>query len=379
MNFDTNDQFVGLLGRQLLRSNQGEPTAGRREGATNEPNDAIARVINAYRNSSSTQGPSQIPGEASLIKRFLSTQDAKETLKSQLLVGAAAPGASTRDVRSQKTPATSSPSPKKGEKAKRSQEKEALDPKQRRGTVPCRARRMPEEHNFETAVFVLHKNMKHGEHLICSDAACRDEGVKFVYCSLCGIPVAKRNFKSRHDHARHQLDPGSRVHEGGDSKQIKKRSHASGENSKSKHSKKRRKRDHAGQLPTATANFPRDKASTANVVEPGPSRRKETKSKAPDVSADKGLTPSRRSFYWTQLLEIRPEGSNGEALGLWMDLAVLVTNSRVSERQILKSFDNLLSSVKGDRKRSRADAESSLGRGSSLSDFSSEISSSTQE
>ena len=42
--------------------------------------------------------------------------------------------------------------------------------------------------------------MSHGEELVCSYAACRDAGVKFCYCSKCQTPVAKRNFRVRHNH-----------------------------------------------------------------------------------------------------------------------------------------------------------------------------------
>lgn len=42
--------------------------------------------------------------------------------------------------------------------------------------------------------------VKHGEQLVCSYPACRNGGVKFRYCSTCKIPVAKRNFRNRHNH-----------------------------------------------------------------------------------------------------------------------------------------------------------------------------------
>ena len=42
--------------------------------------------------------------------------------------------------------------------------------------------------------------IEHGGDLVCSFSACRNEGIKFCYCSHCGIPVAKRNFRQRHAH-----------------------------------------------------------------------------------------------------------------------------------------------------------------------------------
>lgn len=35
---------------------------------------------------------------------------------------------------------------------------------------------------------------------MCSHQGCRDGGIKFCYCSRCGVAVAKRNFRKRHDH-----------------------------------------------------------------------------------------------------------------------------------------------------------------------------------
>ena len=43
--------------------------------------------------------------------------------------------------------------------------------------------------------------MKHGDELVCSFSPCRDDGVKFRYCSVCSVPVAKRNFRMRHHHS----------------------------------------------------------------------------------------------------------------------------------------------------------------------------------
>ncbi len=36
--------------------------------------------------------------------------------------------------------------------------------------------------------------------MVCSHPSCRNAGVKFRYCSFCKAPVAKRNFRRRHNH-----------------------------------------------------------------------------------------------------------------------------------------------------------------------------------
>lgn len=54
--------------------------------------------------------------------------------------------------------------------------------------------------SLQTAYFVIPETVEHGEELICSYYACRNAGIKFRYCSHCKIPVAKRNFRKRHNH-----------------------------------------------------------------------------------------------------------------------------------------------------------------------------------
>lgn len=44
----------------------------------------------------------------------------------------------------------------------------------------------------QTAYFKLPENVRHGQGLICSFPACRDRGIKFLYCIYCRDPVAKR-------------------------------------------------------------------------------------------------------------------------------------------------------------------------------------------
>jgi hypothetical protein len=92
--------------------------------------------------------------------------------------------------------------------------------------VPCRARGMDINHNFEvsedecisqnvcyscvafcshtiaqqSAYFTISEDMSHGTPLVCSYPACRDKGVKFLYCSYCKDTGAKRQFRERHNH-----------------------------------------------------------------------------------------------------------------------------------------------------------------------------------
>jgi len=72
---------------------------------------------------------------------------------------------------------------------------------------PCKARGVPGNHNAQNAYIDVPPNTPHGTIVICSHPVCLSSGRKFKYCSVCRIPVAKRNFSKRHDHGLSQTPP----------------------------------------------------------------------------------------------------------------------------------------------------------------------------
>lgn len=52
----------------------------------------------------------------------------------------------------------------------------------------------------QSAKIAIPKNVQHGDHMHCSHALCREQGIKFCYCSFCEKPVAIQNFRIRHHH-----------------------------------------------------------------------------------------------------------------------------------------------------------------------------------
>ena len=64
----------------------------------------------------------------------------------------------------------------------------------------------------QTAYFQIPKDIKHGDFLVCSYPACRNRGVKFLYCSFCKDAVAKRNFRNRHYHEDYKKEGNSGSH-----------------------------------------------------------------------------------------------------------------------------------------------------------------------
>jgi len=65
---------------------------------------------------------------------------------------------------------------------------------------PCKARGVPDNHNARNAYIDVPPDAGHGAIVICSHPVCSASGRKFRYCSVCMIPVAKRNFSKRHAH-----------------------------------------------------------------------------------------------------------------------------------------------------------------------------------
>lgn len=187
--------------------------------------------------------------------------------------------------------------------------------------VACKARRMAPDHNVETAYFELHDNMKHGEHLLCSYPQCASEGVKFCYCRFCRKPVAKQNFKSRHDHGDSEADPKHGVAE-------REQHESDGGSSSSSESSA----TSMGRKPSAT--------------ERRPGRRTENEHKTrTTVGGTAKLSDHMKQRYWDQLLLIRPQLQKDEHISQWMDTVVLVSEPNVLEQEASRSFDRLLSRI----------------------------------
>jgi hypothetical protein len=51
------------------------------------------------------------------------------------------------------------------------------------------------DYSLKSAYFTISKDTRHGDKMICSHQFCREGGFKFIFCSVCKIPVAKRKFK----------------------------------------------------------------------------------------------------------------------------------------------------------------------------------------
>lgn len=137
------------------------------------------------------------------------------------------------------------------------------------------------------------------------DPACRNAGVKFRYCSHCKAPVAKRNFRRRHNHGLTNEEDHS-AHD--DSEVEDTRVVGAGDERKMKEPQSK-------------------KIKTADVVPPGTnsSTRQELVNEGPVNEVDK-LGQNRR-LLWASLLEERPLTSDGESLSEWIDKVLLISDA----------------------------------------------------
>ena len=190
--------------------------------------------------------------------------------------------------------------------------------------VPCRARRMPLDHNFKTAHFAIPEDVQHGADLVCSYSACRDGGVKFRFCSWCRIPVAKRNFRMRHDHT------GEPKPEGGIKSLVDFNngcipSHVVGKN-----------KDKGTTNSSAVAKTRPEAPDGDNKPAARLGSVKSNEERLPDPRLSRGavLTEEERRKLWATLIVARPSANDGDAMTLWIRRVLKVSNPLTSPEEV---------------------------------------------
>lgn len=191
--------------------------------------------------------------------------------------------------------------------------------------VPCRARRMPLDHNFKTAYFVISDTIKHGEELVCSYPTCRDGGVKFRFCSWCPrVPVAKRNFRQRHDHTDEPEPEGGAegvvaANEGGVPAQATVISDET-ENKAKKASK-----------PSAIL-VAKPSYSSGSYQAPKAQQSERKQAQTPVTYSD-NVTEEKRKCQWAALITERPDTTDDEAMSAWINRVLMVSSSPKASTQ----------------------------------------------
>jgi hypothetical protein len=180
-------------------------------------------------------------------------------------------------------------------------------------------------------VFEIPRDVKHGENLQCSFPQCRNEGVKFCYCLICGIPVAKRNFRQRHEHA------GAVAAK--DKRQVRQRSNGKSHATAVDASPPPRKRQHpqgrsheddphrnpVGQRAAEQAHGQRNhKAPMENLV----FQRRSGLQPETFVDSSNGDEMDRLR-RWTALLRRRPLDTQGDEMSKWLFAVLEISDTSV--------------------------------------------------
>jgi hypothetical protein len=145
---------------------------------------------------------------------------------------------------------------------------------------------------MKSAYLSISKNTRHGDKMICSHQFCREGGHKFIFCSTCRIPVAKRKFKH----------------------------HA-----------------HLSQISSAASS------STATHA------RGETDSVQSDssvsASMEQDIPSPKRVEAWNRLLLTRPPKDDREAFAKWMEDIFLVSSRQTFDHHCVPNIPALLAAL----------------------------------
>jgi len=213
--------------------------------------------------------------------------------------------------------------------------------------IPCRARGMNMDHNFETAYFTISEDMKHGSPLVCSYPACRDKGVKFLYCAFCKDTGAKRQFRERHNH-------------GADDETVRRSSQVSQTPTETPSTSVTKVPRAGGKLKTAPGTsdnktLPIGKRTTMEVVaaathNTNTSMEDATTSsigrrKGPLQDLDEAIAQSaidvedERMKVWTALLSSRPKDNNDDGIASWLMNAMAVSDVSRPIKEVVEELE----------------------------------------
>lgn len=217
-------------------------------------------------------------------------------------------------------------------------------PRKRQITLrfPCKARGVMENHTPSTAYVDVPPRAEHGTILLCSHPVCAASGRKFRYCSVCLVPVAKRNFGKRHSHGLHQGPPAPPSTDDDDSSfQQTKRQRLESLGSLGEALRLALEQDHQHELANATSKEQEQIPKTV-VIDVAPSV---TETLA-EVSAGSvgestfrgGLTDQER--MWLDLFRSRPAISNEADVRTWMDAILRTVDLKAAQPQNVETRDD---------------------------------------
>ncbi|KAL3910440.1 MAG: hypothetical protein SGARI_002124, partial [Bacillariaceae sp.] len=181
-----------------------------------------------------------------------------------------------------------------------------------------------------TAYFEIPEGLKHGDPLICSYPECRNRGVKFLYCTFCKDPVAKRNFRNRHNHG---------MTTEGDSSETKSKASTSAAGGPAKVTSGSSASDGSG-------------SSEGKTIRKGDGNKKRSAAAAAlaDLSASEHpavrnklarleMTDPDRAKAWQLLLPTRPQAENEECMSAWLMRVMAVSDTARPISEVLSNLE----------------------------------------
>lgn len=214
--------------------------------------------------------------------------------------------------------------------------------------LPCRARGMPSDHNFEVRIrlfsientifvllpdsltlvffyeflknahFEIPATVRHGEELLCSYDTCRHAGVKFRYCAVCHLPVAKRNFHQRHSHGQQMYtscaNPAMLLAESDAAPKAKLSKKQKKLRKKNKNKEQRRLSNDGGGFTTGLADHATSRPGIATDTD---GERKPPGEFKPPPNVENEISFARQ-WRWASLLGERPKSKDSEKMSAWL-------------------------------------------------------------
>jgi hypothetical protein len=137
----------------------------------------------------------------------------------------------------------------------------------------------------QTAYFVIPPaRAEHGGNLVCSYPSCQAGGIKFCYCSTCGIAVARRNFRQRHDHNQQFKDQ-------------KKKSKGSSSNMYSSETPPNHGQDQQANMDTTRILLPAERADASRNEKKGKKKKSNKKKTASSCESSSDELSSGATFH----------------------------------------------------------------------------------
>ena len=182
----------------------------------------------------------------------------------------------------------------------------------------------------QTAYFEISEGLKHGDPLICSYPECRNRGVKFLYCTYCKDPVAKRNFRNRHNHGMTTAE--------GDSSETKSKASANTANGPAKVTSGSSASDGSGSSEGAIKkgeNIKKRSAAVAGLSDAAGAVHPAERSKLARLE----MADPDRVRAWQLLLPTRPQAENEEHMSAWLMRVMAVSDTARPISEVLSNLE----------------------------------------